>query len=109
MELFDSHCHLDAADFDGDREQIIATCRTVGLVGILVPGVRAADWLRLLALTGREPLLHAALGLHPLYLPEHRAVDLELLKTLIARQQPVAIGEIGLDYYWDTATLKRFI
>lgn len=98
--LFDSHCHLDFPAFDKDREAVLRACREAGLAGIVVPGVTAATWPRLLGVVAAEPgFLHAALGLQPMFLAEHRRADLEALRRAIGAHRPVAIGEIGLDYY----------
>lgn len=98
--LFDSHCHLDFPAFDADRQDVIRACREAGLAGIVVPGVTAATWPRLLEVVAGEPgFLHAALGLQPLFLDEHRDADLKALRAAVETHQPVAVGEIGLDYY----------
>lgn len=98
--LIDSHCHLDFPAFDADREQVIAHCRAVGVVGIVVPGVSAATWPRLLGLVAQHPgFLHAALGLQPLFLAEHEEAHVDALREAVLRHRPVAIGEIGLDHY----------
>lgn len=100
MKLFDSHCHLDFPAFDADREAVIAASRAAGLEGIVVPGVSAATWPRLLAVTGAAPgYLYPALGLQPLFLAEHEDAHLQALEAAIAAHCPVAVGEIGLDYY----------
>ncbi len=99
MLLFDSHCHLDFPQFDADREAVLAASRAAGLAGILVPGVSAVTWPRLLAVTAAHPdYLHAALGLQPLFLAEHADAHLRGLEQAIAAQRPVAVGEIGLDF-----------
>jgi len=99
MKLFDSHCHLDVAQFDADREQVLASARNHGVSGILVPAINAAGWSGLLGLCNREDDLHSALGLHPVFEPEHREQDLDELARLVETEKPVAIGEIGLDFY----------
>jgi TatD DNase family protein len=98
-QLFDSHCHLDVEAFDADRGQVIAAARRVGVSGFLVPGIHAEGWPRLLSLCASEPDLYPALGLHPVYLARHLDAHLAELERQIRRQRPVAVGEIGLDYY----------
>jgi TatD DNase family protein len=97
MVLFDTHCHLDVAAFDPDRDQVIAAARAAGVGGFLVPGIRAAGWPGLLALCAGASDLYPALGLHPVYLPHHRPVHLERLERLLGTEPVVAVGEIGLD------------
>ena len=97
--LIDTHCHLDVADFDLDRDQVLAQARAAGVSRILVPAIQAAGWPGLISLCQREVGLFPALGLHPVFLEKHQTKDLIELERLIATVQPVAIGEIGLDYF----------
>ncbi len=99
MELIDSHCHLDVAAFDADREAVLARARGAGVVQIVVPAVDAAGWPGLLALCRSEPGLYPALGLHPIYIDRHTEADVAELRRLVERERPLAIGEIGLDFY----------
>tara|TARA_R110001606_G_scaffold361754_7_gene515281 strand:- start:198394 stop:199161 length:768 start_codon:yes stop_codon:yes gene_type:complete len=99
INLVDSHCHLDFQLFDIDRADILAHCLQLGVNDIVVPGVTANKWPRLLELCDQSDLLHPALGLHPLFMDEHIAEHLAQLKSLIATVHPIAIGEIGLDFY----------
>ncbi len=99
MTLIDSHCHLDFTEFDPDRTQILQQCTKIGLEHIIVPAVTARRWPRLLSVCEQTDLLIPALGLHPLFLAQHTPYDLIQLTDLIAQAHPVAIGEIGLDFY----------
>jgi TatD DNase family protein len=99
MELFDSHCHLDVADFDTDREAVLARARAAGVTQMVIPAVDAAGWPALLGLCRREAGLYPALGLHPIFIDSHREEDVIELRRLAASEHPVAIGEIGLDFY----------
>ena len=99
LPLIDSHCHLDAPEFAADRDTVIARARAAGVVAQVIPAIRAADWPALAALCGREPGLHAAYGLHPLYLAEHADAHLQELRERLAAGGAVAVGECGLDYF----------
>ena len=99
MDLFDSHSHLDAAEFDSDRQQVLQRARAAGVTGQLVPAVDAAGWGKLREICHSDPGLHAAYGLHPLFLASHRPEHLKLLPEWIDREKPVAIGECGLDFF----------
>lgn len=99
MDLIDSHCHLDVAEFDADRNAVLQRARDSGVHGIVVPGVTAVGWQGLWELCAGEPDLYPALGLHPVYLDTHLASDIERLGDWLTDHRPVAIGEIGLDYY----------
>ncbi len=107
MELFDSHCHIDVAEFDDDRQQVLAEARQAGVNEILVPGVQRSTWAALIALCDADPTLYPALGLHPVYLDAHSDQDLPALAGQIARKRPLAIGEIGLDWYVDGLDRER--
>lgn len=99
MPLIDTHCHLDLAAFDNDRNAVLARARAAGVTRIVVPGIAAAGWQGLLTLCASEMGLYPALGLHPVVIGQHRPQDLPALEAAIARHEPVAIGEIGLDFH----------
>jgi TatD DNase family protein len=97
--LVDSHCHLDAAEFDADRAQVIARARQVGVTRQVVPAVDAAEWPKLREVCAADAGLHAAYGLHPMYLAAHRDEHLSQLREWIEREHRWAVGECGLDYF----------
>lgn len=100
MDLFDSHCHLDFPSFDHDRDAILARCHHLGIKHIIIPGVTCAGWKGILELcSGHDGMLYPALGLHPVFLKQHKESHLLELVEQINSNRPVAIGEIGLDYY----------
>ena len=98
--LIDTHCHIDLADFDEDREQVLNTCCTDGIQPLIAPGVFQKDWDSLLDITSRNPLIKPAIGLHPLYIEQHQQEDISRLEQQVSsNKEIVAIGEIGLDLY----------
>lgn len=99
MQLIDSHCHLDAAEFDPDRAQVLQRADAAGIVAQLVPATTAAGWPKLRQVCQAQPGLYPAYGLHPVFLSEHRPDDLDQLQQWIERERPLAIGECGLDYF----------
>ena len=99
MRLFDSHCHLDAPEFDADRTEVLARARLAGVSEQLVPAVGFAGWSKLRDICAPEPGLHAAYGLHPMFLDRHRPEHLDALPGWIEREHPVAVGECGLDFF----------
>ncbi|GAB4359074.1 MAG: TatD family hydrolase [Gammaproteobacteria bacterium] len=107
MELVDTHCHIDVGEFDADRPQVLQRCRERGIRRLVVPAVMAAGWEALLALCRSEPGLYPALGLHPVYLDLHQSKDLEALGEWLDRHDPVAVGEIGLDFYIEELDRER--
>ncbi len=98
--LIDSHCHLDADDFDVDRAAVVAAARRAGVVAQVLPATHAAGWdkLRRICATPGEGL-HAAYGLHPMFHDLHRDGDLAALTAWVDVHRPVAIGECGLDFF----------
>ena len=97
--LIDTHCHLDAAEFDGDRAAVLAAARAAGVGGFLVPAVGAADFEAVAALSAAHPDCRHAFGIHPMYVRQAHESDLELLHARLAEGSAVAVGEIGLDGY----------
>lgn len=97
--LIDTHSHFDAGEFDADRPAAYARARAAGVGQQVVPAVSYAGWPNLKAVVARYAGLHAAYGLHPCYLAEHRPEHLAALKQWVERERPVAVGECGLDLY----------
>ncbi|MGD8484012.1 MAG: TatD family hydrolase [Thioalkalispiraceae bacterium] len=107
MELIDSHCHIDVAEFDADRSEVLARCRAAGITRLVVPAIEAAGWDRLLSLCQQEQGLFPALGLHPVFIDRHRDEHIAQLEARLATTEVVAVGEIGLDFYIDDADRPR--
>jgi TatD DNase family protein len=99
MRLIDSHCHLDAGEFDGDRAEVIGRARAANVTRQIVPAVDAAGWPKLRDICATDAGLFAAYGLHPMYLDIHRNEHLSQLGEWLERERPVAVGECGLDYF----------
>ncbi len=99
MQLVDSHCHLDAPAFDGDRDAVLARAGAAGVAAMVVPAVTAAGWPGLRQACAANPALHPAYGLHPMFLAEHRPPHLDALRAWVEREAPCAIGECGLDFF----------
>ena len=99
--LVDSHCHLDAPEFDADRTDVIARARAAGVTRQVIPAVSAAGWPALRALCAGTTGLYPAYGLHPMYLAEHGDAHLDALAEWVHRERPVAVGECGLDFFID--------
>jgi len=97
--LIDTHCHLDAAEFAADRAAVHALARAAGVDSIVVPAVAASNFAAVKECCLRYPGCVAAYGIHPLYVNESREEDIDLLRAWLVAEQPVAVGEIGLDHY----------
>lgn len=121
--LFDTHCHLDAAEFEHDRAAVLADALAAGVGAMLVPAVEVANFAAVKTLcaamwpadspaTGisfapaappgdtvhsQKISLYAAYGIHPMYTPSAHEHDIATLRRWLAAEQPLAVGEIGLD------------
>ncbi|WP_447801923.1 TatD family hydrolase [Pseudomonas serbica] len=111
MDLIDTHTHLDFPDFDADRQALMAESRALGVRQMVVLGVYQGNWQRVWDLVQSDADLHAAFGLHPVYLedhlPEHLTELGDWLTRLAGHRQLCAVGEIGLDYFIETLDRER--
>ena len=103
MRLIDTHTHLDFPDFAGDRREVLANARALGVQRMVLLGVEHANWQRLWDLVLSEDGLYAAFGLHPVFLAKHQPGHLHDLRNWLERLRGnpklCAVGEIGLDYF----------
>lgn len=102
--MIDTHCHIDEEAFDADREEVIARQYEAGVQAMIVPGVNVASIETVMDVCARHPgYCFPALGLHPEDVKADWKEQLTIVENAIRthRSDLVAIGEIGLDYYWD--------
>jgi len=97
--LADSHVHLDDARFDADRDAVIERARAAGVKLQVIPGTDAASWPHIHHLCMPGSGLFPAYGMHPMFMHRHQPDDLASLKDWLKTGRPVALGEIGLDFY----------
>ncbi len=102
MKFTDTHCHLDLQTFDADREAVIDRALAAGLTHLLIPALDLPSSRRILALAQLYPAVFAATGVHPTEVESMAAGTLEELGSLARDAKVVAIGEVGLDYFWVT-------
>jgi len=95
----DTHCHLDAAEFAADRDDVVAAARAAGVATIVVPAVEIANFADVRDCCERYAGCRPAYGIHPMYTPQAREGDLPALREWLRREQPLAVGEIGLDFF----------
>ena len=98
--LFDTHAHYDAAQFDSDRDAVLSALPDQGVGLVVNPGCDLESSRKAAALAERYPFLYAAVGVHPEECADWRDSDVDELRTLATQPRVVAVGEIGLDYYW---------
>ncbi|PHV11663.1 TatD family hydrolase [Chitinimonas sp. BJB300] len=96
--LIDTHCHLDAPEFDTDRDEVVVRAREAQISQIIVPAISLPTFAGTLAMRNRYGC-PVALGLHPIYERTHREEHLLTLRDAIANEKPIAVGEIGLDFF----------
>jgi TatD DNase family protein len=103
--LIDTHCHLDYADFDAERDEIVARAHQAGVKQLVTISTEVRKLDRLLAITETYPSVFCSVGTHPNNAGEELDIQAEdLIKLANAHEKVVAIGEAGLDYFYDTQT-----
>ncbi len=105
--LTDTHCHLDYDKFDSDRDAAIQRAKESGLVRILVPGLDSKSSKEAVRLAEENPMIYAAVGFHPTDLDKFSEKTFSEVHELAKHPKVVAIGEIGIDYYWEKEADKR--
>jgi TatD DNase family protein len=98
--LTDTHCHLDFNKFDEDRGTVIQRAVEAGVSRILIPALEHESSLSAIRLAESHPPLFAAVGFHPTDLDKFSEQAFDEVKQLASHPKVVAIGEIGIDYYW---------
>ncbi|RIK76415.1 MAG: hydrolase TatD [Planctomycetota bacterium] len=101
MQLVDTHVHLDQEEFDADRAEVIARAHAAGVSAIVAIGTTAASSESVVKMAAEHPGVFAAVGIQPNYCVQAAAEDWERIVELARRPGVVAIGETGLDRYWD--------
>lgn len=99
--IFDTHAHYDDKQFDRDREELLGQMEAAGIGTIVNASATVKSWEKVLELTGQYPFIYGMIGVHP---DEVGALDEEAfarMESLLQEEKIVAVGEIGLDYYWD--------
>lgn len=102
MQLIDTHAHLYAEEFDADRTEMIQRALDTGLTRMYLPNIDSTSIEGMLALEAQFPgQCLAMMGLHPCYVKENYREELALVKSWLEKRSFPAIGEIGIDLYWD--------
>lgn len=105
--MIDTHCHLDASEFDEDRSSVHAAAVAQGVRTIVVPGVAVNAFPGQKSIVARYSGCRAAYGIHPLYVQKSCFEDLAIVRDYLRDEAPVAVGEIGLDFYVPGLDLAR--
>jgi TatD DNase family protein len=108
MRLIDTHCHLYLKDFTNDLQEVIQRARNAGVERFYLPGIDSEvidDMLKLEAISPKEFI--PMMGLHPCSVKENYKHEIKIVEDLFRTRKFVALGEIGLDYYWDKTFIKE--
>lgn len=97
--LIDTHCHLDAAEFAGKQTELLLVAQSAGISHIVVPSVSRASFASVSALCDEHPGCSSAYGIHPMLIEAATPDDLRVLQDYLRTRNPVAVGEIGLDFF----------
>ncbi|WP_143304556.1 TatD family hydrolase [Chitinophaga vietnamensis] len=108
MLWIDTHAHLYSEEFQSDRTEMVARAFAAGVEKIFLPNIDEDSIAGMLALEAAYPdKLYAMMGIHPCYVKEDVEPQLELVKAWLQQRPFKAIGEIGLDFYWDKSLLSQ--
>ncbi len=99
--LIDSHCHLNYKGLVEDQQSVLTRARAAGVTGFLNISTRQREWADVVGLADREPDVWASVGIHPHEADAHADLGAQALLDAAAHPRVVAIGETGLDYYYD--------
>ena len=105
--LIDTHCHLDAAEFAADRDAVHVAALAAGVTTVIVPAISVDNCLAVRETCRRYPGCLPAYGIHPLQVAAAGEDDLARLRDWLMHERPVALGEIGLDFYVETIDPAR--
>lgn len=108
MPIFDTHAHYDSSAFNPDREAVLAALPEAGVALVVDPGCDLPTSRAALALAEQFPHVYAAVGIHPEDCAGYTDADLDALRQLCRHDKAVAVGEIGLDYYWAENPPREF-
>ena len=99
--IFDTHAHYDDEQFDTDRDELLKSMNEAGVGTIVNVSASVESWDDTLKLTKEYPFVYGAVGVHPDYVGDLNEENFAYLEEMAKKDKIVAIGEIGLDYYWD--------
>lgn len=106
--MIDTHAHLYAEEFDHDRDEMLQRAKDAGVQKIILPNVDSSSLQRMLELESHNPgYCYAAIGVHPTSIGSNFEEELKLVRSELERRSWVAIGEIGIDLYWDKTYIEE--
>lgn len=105
--IFDTHTHYDDEQFQEDRNELLLSLKEKGVGAVVNVGASMQGAKKSVALAKQYPFVYAAAGIHPDHVKDLNEEEFAVVKALAAEEKTVAIGEIGLDYYWDASEREQ--
>ena len=97
--FIDTHCHLDAAEFNGQQDAVVREAQAAGITALVLPAIERANFATVRTLCTQYPSCAPAYGIHPMYADRATPADLDVLRGYLAHPDTVAVGEIGMDFF----------
>ncbi|HEU4469803.1 MAG TPA: TatD family hydrolase [Flavisolibacter sp.] len=107
MHLIDTHTHIYLNEFEKDRDEMMKRAQSAGVYLMLLPAIDAATHGQMLALEAQYEACRAMMGLHPCSVKEDFEQELALVEDWLGKRKFLAVGEIGLDFYWDKSFVQQ--
>ncbi|WP_209347634.1 TatD family hydrolase [Pontixanthobacter sp. CEM42] len=104
--LIDSHCHLEYDGLIEEQGEVLKRARSAGVQGFLNISTKQSEWDQVVGTAAREKDVWASVGIHPHHADDHAELDIDALRTAVTHPRVIAIGETGLDYYYDKSDRK---
>lgn len=105
--ITDTHAHLFYSEINSDIDNILLRAKDSGIERIIVPAVDLETSRTVIEISGKHEMIYCAIGIHPGDVNKSELKDLEMIEKLLDHEKVVAIGETGLDYYWDKSNIER--
>ena len=97
--FIDTHCHLDAAEFNDQQDAIVREAQAAGVATLVLPAIEHANFATVQTLCAQYPNCAPAYGIHPMYVDRAMPADFDVLRDYLAQPETVAVGEIGMDFF----------
>ena len=105
--LIDTHTHIDMENFADRFDEVMQTAKDYGVEKVVIPGVEPSGFDRIIKLCEEYPDVYGAVGVHPEELNSYNEEAENKIKELLKHKKIIAVGEIGLDYYWDKSQIEK--
>ncbi len=107
FNFIDTHTHIDALEYDGNRAEIIQNAIQNGVTRLYIPSLDSTQTQKMYAVKEQFPdTVFLMIGLHPCYVKDNYEMELQHVENELSKHKFIAIGEIGIDLYWDKSTLE---